>query len=35
MHFFTCTYFTDFTTLLKVYYFLTFRTFTNRLFNVI
>nr|DAM10338.1 MAG TPA: hypothetical protein [Caudoviricetes sp.] len=35
MHLFTCTHFTDFSTLFKIYYFLTFRTFPNRLFNII
>nr|DAT29357.1 MAG TPA: hypothetical protein [Caudoviricetes sp.] len=35
LHFFTCTYFTNFSSLFKIYYFLTFRTFPNRLFNII
>nr|DAE35753.1 MAG TPA: hypothetical protein [Bacteriophage sp.] len=35
LHLFTCTHFTDFSTLFKIYYFLTFRAFPNRLFNII
>nr|DAG56703.1 MAG TPA: hypothetical protein [Bacteriophage sp.] len=35
LHLFTCAYFTDFSTLFKIYYFLTFRAFPNRLFNII
>nr|DAO19028.1 MAG TPA: hypothetical protein [Caudoviricetes sp.] len=35
LHLFTCAHFTDFSTLFKIYYFLTFRAFANRLFNII